>query len=273
MFLLRLLRMLVFVMLGLWTITLVGVCKDSPVAPTPPPPVPPVSPDPPPSGDLNPSLPKALPPTGFEGWVRADSKARARATNLTDEDRKLILACYCDPTRRLKDQVLQSEWVERVVPPGRSVQMKLGLPRGAYQCDLVTRLSAPLSTPTYRLDQLVAFTVGGEGPCQPPPPAPPKDPPEPPPPPPPPPSCPLEKPNPECPEQVWDEQSCRWVGDCPALQICHVSNKGGDRDWNIQENQKKYTPGHEHHLNACPPDYFGTCDGRWDNGHPCTDGG
>jgi hypothetical protein len=55
---------------------------------------------------------------------------------------------------------------------------------------------------------------------------------------------------------------------CEPLPLCHVSNKGGDGDWNIQESQKKFSPGHEGHLDKskfCPPDYFGTCSGKWDN--------
>ena len=80
---------------------------------------------------------------------------------------------------------------------------------------------------------------------------------------------------PECDEQTWDPIKCKWVGDCPcpeqqcdfgyewdekkckceAEDICHVSNKGGDSDWNIQEQNKKYSPGHGGHMNKssfCP---------------------
>jgi hypothetical protein len=101
--------------------------------------------------------------------------------------------------------------------------------------------------------------------------------------------CPCEPEGvPECPEQSWNKDSCSWVGECPKpcvlkcdfgyeldekeckcepLPLCHVSNKGGDGDWNIVESQKKFSPGHEKHLDIskfCPPDYFGTCDGRYD---------
>jgi hypothetical protein len=103
--------------------------------------------------------------------------------------------------------------------------------------------------------------------------------------------CPIPRPKPECPEQVWSERTCKWIGECidectlecgdgyeldeikcecVGLPLCHVSNKGGDADWNLQESQKKYSPGHDGHFGNCPPDYWGTCDGRFNDGHPCT---
>jgi hypothetical protein len=68
--------------------------------------------------------------------------------------------------------------------------------------------------------------------------------------------------------------------DCPGVEcplpeepICHVSNKGRDGNWNLQESQKYGGEGHIKHLNAeefCPPDYYGLCDGRYDLvPHPC----
>ena len=88
---------------------------------------------------------------------------------------------------------------------------------------------------------------------------------------------------------TYDEETCTWdctypnCGEyysfnfdtctCEGLPLCHVSNKGQDGNWNLQESQKKFTPGHELHLDPnlfCPPDYLGTCDGRYlTNPHPC----
>lgn len=97
----------------------------------------------------------------------------------------------------------------------------------------------------------------------------------------------------KCPEQVWDYNLCKWVGECPCVEqqcafgytwdeaqckcvpedLCHVSNKGSDGNWNIKEQQKKFSPGHGNHLDPdvfCPPDYLGICDGRYSiTPHPC----
>lgn len=73
----------------------------------------------------------------------------------------------------------------------------------------------------------------------------------------------------ECPEQTWSESKCEYVGDCPEELVCHVSNKGTDGNWNIQESQKTMNPGHASHFSNCPPDYEGTCDGRFNQGAPC----
>lgn len=110
---------------------------------------------------------------------------------------------------------------------------------------------------------------------------------------PPPPGCPIPQPPYECEDQTWlDFPICRWIGDCPPPPqcelecefgyelneveckcepeaVCHVSNKGKDGNWNIQEHKVKYNPGHASHFDNCPPDYFGQCDGRFDNGAPC----
>ncbi len=54
----------------------------------------------------------------------------------------------------------------------------------------------------------------------------------------------------------------------PGVYFCHVSNKGGDHDVNVQEQQMYGDPvptGHVRHMTDptyCPPDYLGDCDGR-----------
>lgn len=81
--------------------------------------------------------------------------------------------------------------------------------------------------------------------------------------------------NPPCETCVWSSNKCKWKCDCPEPDalVCHVSNKGKDGNWNLQEQTVKLTPGHTEHLDAskfCPPDYLGECDGRYDrNPHPC----
>jgi hypothetical protein len=55
-----------------------------------------------------------------------------------------------------------------------------------------------------------------------------------------------------------NEDTCK----CEPLTICHISNGGGptpECDWNLQEQPKKFNPGHGMHMNPakqCPPDYF-----------------
>lgn len=97
----------------------------------------------------------------------------------------------------------------------------------------------------------------------------------------------------ECPEQVWDPVACKYVGECACVEeacgefmvwnqdacacegvdVCHVSNKGTDGNWNIQETQVKFNPGHANHLDPalfCPPDYLGTCTNKYSTTpHPC----
>lgn len=88
---------------------------------------------------------------------------------------------------------------------------------------------------------------------------------------------------------TWNTETCEWDCDypdcgeyyffsweeckCEGKAVCHVSNKGGDGDWNLQESQKRMTPGHEKHLNPdefCPPDYLGACYNKYaQNPHPC----
>lgn len=50
---------------------------------------------------------------------------------------------------------------------------------------------------------------------------------------------------------------------CPAKDICHVSNKGyKDGNWNLVLTPKKGGTGHELHLDAdkfCPPDHYAPC--------------
>jgi hypothetical protein len=88
---------------------------------------------------------------------------------------------------------------------------------------------------------------------------------------------------------TWNTETCEWDCDypecgeyyffsweeckCEGKAVCHVSNKGRDGDWNLQESQKRMTPGHELHLDPnlfCPPDYLGACYNKYaQNPHPC----
>lgn len=194
----------------------------------------------------SPSIPEVVTPSEYSTsndgaqWV-------VQMTNTIGWDTHFGAACYVDGDAPIASQKLVDGDVKHV-RSGKSTTLYASLDCGrVHQCDFFVGIATPLTIPDYGGHLIQARRVVADE-CEKlsRPPMPPIVPPEPPPAPPDPP-----------PEDEY---------------ICHVSNKGKDKkDWNLQEQTVKATPGHVKHLNTdkfCPPDYWGECDGRSKNWTP-----